>query len=130
MSRQLLPTDVADLADLFERIGSVSVRQASALGVGGVTRIYELINNGELESFLDGKSRRITLRSIKDRQNRLLKSGGNTPYAVAKDTTGYAPTRPAALASASRGGDIKKRRGPGAARASAGQREEAGEGSK
>jgi hypothetical protein len=76
MSRQVLPTDDADLADLFERIGSVSVRQACALVPAGVTKIYDLINGGELESFLDGKSRRITLRSIKARRDRLLKSGG------------------------------------------------------
>jgi hypothetical protein len=86
MSRQLLPTDDADLADLFERIGSVSVRQACALVPAGVTRLYHLISTGELESFLDGKSRRITLRSIKARRDRLLKHGGNTPDAVTTDT--------------------------------------------
>jgi hypothetical protein len=31
----------------------------------GMTRLYELIDTGELESFLDGSSRKITTRSIR-----------------------------------------------------------------
>jgi excisionase family DNA binding protein len=41
------------------------------LGVGN-TYGYELIKAGELESYKDGKLRRITMRSIKKRIDRLL----------------------------------------------------------
>jgi hypothetical protein len=44
----------------------IAVRPAQAwrmLGCG-VTRGYQLLNNGELDSFLDGNSRRITVASI------------------------------------------------------------------
>jgi hypothetical protein len=86
MSRQVLLTKDADLADMFEDIASVSVHDACVLVPAGVTKLYQLINSGELESFLDGKSRRITLRSIKARRDRLLKNGGNTSGAVTTDT--------------------------------------------
>jgi Helix-turn-helix domain len=39
----------------------------------GVTRLYELIKAGELESFKDGGARKITMRSIRARVDRLLK---------------------------------------------------------
>ena len=38
----------------------------------GVTRLWELINTGEVESFLDGNRRRITAKSIRDYVNRKL----------------------------------------------------------
>lgn len=37
---------------------------AKAMLSCGTTRLYELINKGEIESYLDGKSRRITKASI------------------------------------------------------------------
>jgi hypothetical protein len=49
-----------------------SPRRAAALLDCGVTRVYELINSGELESYLDGASRKITIRSIRARIERLL----------------------------------------------------------
>jgi hypothetical protein len=42
----------------------VSPTRAKALLDCGTTRLYELIAAGELESFKDGKSRKITVRSI------------------------------------------------------------------
>jgi excisionase family DNA binding protein len=42
----------------------VKPRGACELLDCGVTRIYELIADGELESFLDGRSRKITVKSI------------------------------------------------------------------
>jgi excisionase family DNA binding protein len=39
--------------------------QACAMLSIGLTRCYELMNAGELESFKDGKSRKITVVSIK-----------------------------------------------------------------
>ena len=38
----------------------------------GPTRLWELINTGEVESFLDGNRRRITARSVRDYVNRKL----------------------------------------------------------
>ena len=46
--------------------------QAQAALQCGVTRLWELINTGEVESFLDGNRRRITARSIRDYVNRKL----------------------------------------------------------
>jgi len=37
----------------------------------GLTHVYELINAGELESYKDGRSRKITTRSIRARVERL-----------------------------------------------------------
>jgi excisionase family DNA binding protein len=54
--------------------GPLVVRPAQAcwlLGVGN-TKLYELIAAGELESYLDGRSRRITMASIRARIARLL----------------------------------------------------------
>jgi hypothetical protein len=42
----------------------VAPSQACVLLSIGMTRCYELMNSGALESFKDGKSRKITVRSI------------------------------------------------------------------
>jgi hypothetical protein len=51
---------------------AVSPRRAAFLLDCGVTRVYELINSGELESYKEGSSRKITMRSIRTRIERLL----------------------------------------------------------
>jgi hypothetical protein len=43
----------------------------------GNTRGYELLNSGELESFLDGGSRKITMNSIHRYIERRLKEGSS-----------------------------------------------------
>jgi excisionase family DNA binding protein len=43
----------------------VPPRQACAMLSIGLTRCYELISAGELQSFKDGKSRKITVSSIR-----------------------------------------------------------------
>jgi excisionase family DNA binding protein len=50
---------------------AVGPREACRLLSIGITRLYELIGNGELESYRDGGSRRITTRSIVARVERL-----------------------------------------------------------
>jgi hypothetical protein len=53
----------------------------------GLTRCYELINSGELESFKDGKSRKITVSSIKafvDRRLELTSSPGAKQVGAAR----------------------------------------------
>jgi hypothetical protein len=42
----------------------VKPREACVMLACGVTKLYELMNSGELESYLDGASRKITVRSI------------------------------------------------------------------
>jgi hypothetical protein len=46
--------------------------QAQAALQCGPTRLWELINAGEIESFLDGARRRITARSIRNYVSRKL----------------------------------------------------------
>jgi excisionase family DNA binding protein len=41
--------------------------------------LYDLINRGELESYTEGKSRRITVKSITDYVNRRIKAEATTP---------------------------------------------------
>ncbi len=50
----------------------VSPDRAKAMLDCGTTRLYELIAAGELESFRDGKSRKITVSSIRARVARKL----------------------------------------------------------
>jgi len=50
----------------------VRPKQACILLGCGPTRLFDLLNAGELESYRDGRSRLITLDSIKRRVARLL----------------------------------------------------------
>ncbi len=61
---------------------AVTPRQACVLLGVGNTRLYQLICNGELESYLDGRARRITMRSIHGRIARLLASASATGTAT------------------------------------------------
>jgi hypothetical protein len=63
------------------RLGSVeplavSPRVTSVLLNIGLSKTYELIRSNELESYLDGKNRKVTMRSIKARIARLLTAHG------------------------------------------------------
>jgi excisionase family DNA binding protein len=55
---------------------AVSPRQACLLLGVGNTHLYQLIGNGELQSYLDGRARRITMESIRRRVARLLSAAG------------------------------------------------------
>jgi excisionase family DNA binding protein len=50
---------------------SVPPREAARLLNVGQSRLYKLLRDGELESYRDGRARRITMKSIHDRVNRL-----------------------------------------------------------
>jgi excisionase family DNA binding protein len=62
---------------------AVSPREACRLLAVGNTRLYELLAAGELESYLDGRMRRVTTRSIRARIARLLVGEGATGAAAA-----------------------------------------------
>jgi excisionase family DNA binding protein len=51
---------------------AVSPRQACRLLNLGNTRLYQLIGNGELESYREGRARKITMHSIRARHERQL----------------------------------------------------------
>ena len=51
---------------------AVSPREACRLLNVGNTYLYKLLNNGELESYWEGKSRKITTQSIRARHERQL----------------------------------------------------------
>jgi excisionase family DNA binding protein len=50
----------------------VSPRRAAVLLDSGVTYVYELMSAGELESYREGRHRKITVRSIRARIERKL----------------------------------------------------------
>jgi excisionase family DNA binding protein len=50
---------------------AVTPRQACQLLAIGNTRLYQLIGKGELVAYKDGRARRITMQSIRDRVARL-----------------------------------------------------------
>jgi hypothetical protein len=55
----------------------VKPRQACQLLACSMTRLYQLMNDGELENFTDGRSRKITMRSIKRYINKRLAQVGD-----------------------------------------------------
>jgi excisionase family DNA binding protein len=71
---------VAD--DQFEPL-VVSPREACRLLSIGNTHLYDLIAKGEVESYLDGRARRITMESIRRRIARLLATARDADVQVA-----------------------------------------------
>ncbi len=80
-----MSVDSPDFSD-DERL-VVSPRRAKHMLDCGNTRLYELLNANELEFFLDGRSRRITVSSIKVYIARLLAARTNTNTSIAVDAT-------------------------------------------
>jgi excisionase family DNA binding protein len=74
---EIIDCDGVDLEPL-----AVSPRQACILLGVGVTRLYQLLRNDELESYQEGRARRITMRSIHRRITRLLASASATGIAT------------------------------------------------
>jgi excisionase family DNA binding protein len=76
MSPQKLP-------DALPPALAVTPREARRLLSVGNTHLYKLIGAGELESYRDGRARRITMESIRQRIARLLAANGiNSTTAV------------------------------------------------
>jgi hypothetical protein len=72
-----MSTQVADYDQLV-----VSPRRAGQMLDRGNTKIYELLNNKELDSYLDGRSRKITVVSIHRYIARKLSAAGVTSTAT------------------------------------------------
>ena len=68
VNREIPGRAIADNLDPL----AVSPRKARILLSVGNTRLYQLIGNGELESYLEGRSRRVTMESIRRRVAKLL----------------------------------------------------------
>ena len=77
------------LGDDEELVIVVSPKRAMELLDCGQTRLYELLASGELESFKDGSSRKITLRSILRRTRRLLAAAAPPAAAPQELLTGF-----------------------------------------
>jgi hypothetical protein len=72
------PDEDIELQRLIQKIGVVSPKQAGTLESVGQTTINERVKAGEYESYLDGASRKITIRSILKRRERLLAAAVDT----------------------------------------------------
>jgi hypothetical protein len=61
-----LPIQSADLDDVeLGLVLALSPKKAAIALDCGITRIYQLINSGELDSYLDGHAPKITVKSIR-----------------------------------------------------------------
>lgn len=58
---------------------AVQPKVAARLDNCGLTELYERLNAGEYETYIDGGKRLITVRSIRARQERLLAAAGGAP---------------------------------------------------
>jgi len=68
------------LGEHFEPL-AVSPKQACLLLSVGNTRLYQLIGSGELETYKEGRSTKVTMRSIRARHERQLAAHGATELA-------------------------------------------------
>jgi hypothetical protein len=69
---------MTDKSSIFEPF-AVRPKVAAQLAGIGLTTLYDRLNSGEYESFVDGSTRMVTVRSIKARQERLLAAASGTP---------------------------------------------------
>jgi hypothetical protein len=69
--------EVAGWANDLEPL-AVSPRQTGQLLNIGLTRVWQLIGSGELETYWEGTSRKVTMRSIRTRHERQLAAARGT----------------------------------------------------
>ena len=82
-------------ADLHLEPLAVTPRQACLLLRIGNTHLYELLGAGELDSYKDGRARRITMDSIRRRIARLLATATATGAATEDTPQPHRPIRKA-----------------------------------
>jgi hypothetical protein len=58
---------------------AVRPKVAAKLDGCGITEFYKRLNAGEYETYVDGTARMVTVRSIRERQQRLLAAASGTP---------------------------------------------------
>ena len=118
-SAKLTSVDIGSaLAEAIEQVASVSFQQACVLQDVKPTKGHELVDTGEWETYLDGSTRKVTLRSIKARRDRLLAEAKTTPRPPLREGLREGP----AASLRARKGRGRPRRGetpPSAARATA-----------
>jgi excisionase family DNA binding protein len=85
------PRNTAPITANLEPLGVSPRTAADLLGIGN-THLYKLLGNGELDSYLDGRARRITMSSIKRRiERRLAASDSLLSGRSSKSKAGIAP---------------------------------------
>jgi excisionase family DNA binding protein len=63
---------------------AVSPKQACVLANVGLTYLYQLLAAGELDSYWEGRHRKITLESIRRRQQRMIEEAHKVAEAKAR----------------------------------------------
>ena len=64
----------------------VGTTEAQRMGGWGKTKLFELLEAGELQSYLDGRVRRITTASIHERIRKKLEESGSTKRDMSRIT--------------------------------------------
>jgi hypothetical protein len=72
---------------------AVRPKDAARLAGCGITQLYERLNTGVYESFLDGTARLVTVESIRAHQERQLAATRGTPHELRSKRRG-GPGRP------------------------------------
>jgi len=107
-SANLTSVDIGSaLAEAIEHVASVSFQQACVLQDVKPTKGHEVVDTGEWETYLDGSTRKVTLRSIKARRDRLLAEAKATPPPPLREGLAKGPA--ASLAARKRRGRPRKR---------------------
>lgn len=70
---------MSDVRNDLSELAAVDLHDAGKLEGSSEWKIRKLIKQGEYESYVDGNRRKVTLRSIKARRERLLKAQASSP---------------------------------------------------
>jgi hypothetical protein len=70
---------MSDVRNDLSELTAVDLHDACKLECSSEWKMRKLIKEGEYESYIDGNRRKITLRSIKARRERLLKAQASSP---------------------------------------------------
>ena len=65
---------MSDVRSDLSELAALDLRDACKLDGSSEWKMRKLIKQGEVESYVDGRKRKVTLRSLKARRERLLKT--------------------------------------------------------